>query len=329
MVEMIGKVLSVEDVKRAAHPTYPYRFASIRVSERDAWNFLKGVVDIHAHGAPANAFLERPKILETAKEATRAGMKAISFKDHNYMTSAVAYVVQDVIDEWASQQGLEPTQIYGGVTLNYPVGGMNPSVVRAALTGDFGTKTRAIYGPSVDSAWQYKLMGKEGGVSLIDERGDVRPELKEIIQILASSDKKTFLESGHVTVQEMMAAADACKDAGVDFVVTHANQEITVLTVEEAKELVKRGAWIEIAAVSIIGTPVGGPGWIVNFDHSIKLIKELGPERIVLISDAGQPGAHPVEYYKLMIMVLLAQGISYEDLTRMSKDNPAKLIGIK
>jgi hypothetical protein len=330
MVEMVGKVLSVEDVKKACHPAWPYLQPPLKpVSEKEAWSFLKGVVDIHAHGAPEAWLFERPKILETCKEACRAGMKAICFKDHNYLTSAVAYVVQDVIDEWASQQGLEPVQVYGGVTLNYAVGGLNPRVVKVALSGDFGIKTKAIYGPSIDSAWQYKLMGKEGGISLIDERGNVRPELKEIIQILASSDKKVFLESGHVTVQEMMAVAEACKDAGVDFVITHANQEITVLTVEEARELVKRGAWIEIAEVSMLGTPVVGAGWIVNFDHSLKLIREIGADHIVLISDAGQPGNPPVEAYKTMIRVLLSRGFSVDDLNKMCKENPAKLIGLK
>jgi len=101
------------------------------------------------------------------------------------------------------------------------------------------------------------------------------------------------------------------------------------LTVEEAKELVKRGAWIEIAEVSLLGTPIVGGGWIVNFDHSLKLIRELGPERIVLISDAGQPGNPPVEAYKTMIRVLLSRGFSVEDLTKMCKENPAKLIGLK
>jgi len=327
---MVGKVLSVEDVKKACHPAWPYLQPPLKpVSEKETWSFLKGVIDIHAHGAPEAWLLERPKMLETCKDACRASMKAICFKDHNYLTSAVAYVLQDVIDEWAPQQGLEPVQIYGGVTLNYAVGGLNPRVVKVALSGDFGAKTKAIYGPSVDSAWQYKLMGKEGGISLIDEKGNVRPELKEIIQILASSDKKAFLESGHVTVQEMIAVAEACRDAGVDFVATHVNQEITVLTVEEAKELVKRGAWIEISEVSMLGTPIVGGGWIVNFDHSLRLIKELGPERIVLISDAGQPGNPPVEAYKTMIRVLLSRGFSMDDLNKMCKENPAKLIGLK
>ncbi|MEM3891973.1 MAG: DUF6282 family protein [Nitrososphaerales archaeon] len=327
---MVGKVLSVDDVKKACHPAWPYLQPPLKpVSEKEAWSFLKGVVDIHAHGAPEAWLLERPKILETCKKACEAGLKAICFKDHNYLTSAVAYVVQEVVDEWATQHGYEPTQIYGGVALNYAVGGLNPRVVKVALSGDFGTKTKAVYGPSVDSAWQYKLMGREGGISLIDEKGNVKPELKEIIQILASSDKKVFLESGHVTVEEMIAVAEASKDAGVEFVVTHANQEITVLTVEEAKELVKRGAWIELAQVSMLGTPVVGAGWIVNFDHSLKLIRELGPERIILISDAGQPGNPPIEAYKTMVRVLLSRGVSVEDLTKMCKENPARVIGLK
>jgi len=133
----------------------------------------------------------------------------------------------------------------------------------------------------------------------------------------------------HVSVREMIALADEAKDAGVDIVATHANQEISVLTVDEAKDLVGRGAWIELSEVAMLGTPFVCPGWVVNFEHTLKLIREIGPEKIILVSDAGQPGNPIVDAFKLMVRVLLSKGIGEEDLRKMCKENPAKVAGIR
>ena len=325
----VGKVQTLDDLKRLSHPAWPYLQTQLKsVTNKEVEEFLRGAIDIHAHGAP-DFLMGRPPTIETCKKASETGMETLILKDNSYQTSPVAYAMQEVLDEWALERELKATQIYGGVVLNYSVGGINPKAVEAALSGDFGKKTKCVWMPTFDAVWHYKMLDKSVGISTIDDNGKVKPEVKEIFQIIADSEKKVFVGTGHVSVQEMVALADEAKDAGVDLVATHANQEISVLTVEEAKDLVDRGAWIELSEVAMIGTPFVCPGWIVNFEHTMNLIKELGPEKIILATDAGQPGHAIVEAFSMMVRVLLSRGISEEDLTKMCKDNPAKISGIR
>ncbi len=79
-----------------------------------------------------------------------------------------------------------------------------------------------------------------------------------------------------------------------------------------------------------IGTPALGPGHGVNFNHSLRLINELGPSHIILSNtDAGQPGNPPVWAARILIMGLMSHGVSEEDINIMAKKNPAKVLGIE
>ncbi|MEM1966213.1 MAG: hypothetical protein QXH12_08900 [Candidatus Caldarchaeum sp.] len=56
----VGKALSVEDVKKVAHPAYPYMLPEmLPVSEADAYRHLKGAVDMHLHGSSKDATTSR------------------------------------------------------------------------------------------------------------------------------------------------------------------------------------------------------------------------------------------------------------------------------
>ena len=123
--------------------------------------------------------------------------------------------------------------------------------------------------------------------------------------------------------------AEAGKAAGVDIIVCHATQELTVITMEEAKEFVKRGAWIELSQCSVVGTPALGGGMGMNFHHSLRLINELGASHIILSTDAGQPGNPPVWAARIFIMALMARGVSEEEINLMAKRNPAKALDIQ
>jgi hypothetical protein len=65
-------------------------------------------------------------MLQTSKEASIAKMRALVFKDHYYMTSSVAKVIQEALNEWCANKDVPPVEVYGGVTLNYAVGGAEP-----------------------------------------------------------------------------------------------------------------------------------------------------------------------------------------------------------
>ncbi|MBN2570262.1 MAG: hypothetical protein JXB42_12605, partial [Deltaproteobacteria bacterium] len=118
-------------------------------------------------------------------------------------------------------------------------------------------------------------------------------------------------------------------DINVKVLMDHVTQEMTILTPQEAREMIDLGGYLEFAECSCIPWP-GMADWIVAYDYSFNLIKELikekGPDNLVLITDAGQPGNKPVPGWKMFIKYCLGQGISEEMINVMAKEVPAKLI---
>lgn len=328
----IGKQITLEEIKHAWSPAWPFtqdpRIPSWLISEEKSRELLKGFIDSHFHGAPQALWPHSPSIFKTCIEASEAGMKALIFKDHWTMTSDRAYVIQEYLDMRANQEeGFTPAQIYGGVTLNYAIGGLNPEAVKRSLSGDFAKHTKCIWMPSTDSAWQYKWQNKQGGIRIID-KGKLKNEVKEIIEIVAGASHKVAIGTSHLSQEERLVITEACKKAGVDIIITHVTQELTAATMEEAKEFIKMGAWLEIAQTSVMGTPIVGAGWGVNFNFALRLIQEIGPNHIILVTDSGMPGAKPVWAARMLIMVLMAHGISEDAVNMMAKDNPARVFGI-
>src|SRR5215470_11592102 len=76
---------------------------------------LDGAIDIHVHSFPDNA--ERSiDALEVSILSRARGMRGLVLKNHYDPTAGLAYMVRKQVS------GLE---VFGGVDLNLPVGGMN------------------------------------------------------------------------------------------------------------------------------------------------------------------------------------------------------------
>jgi predicted metal-dependent phosphotriesterase family hydrolase len=58
-------------------------------------------------------------------------------------------------------------------------------------------------------------------------------------------------------------------------------------------------------------------------------IRRIGPESCVLSSDLGQQGnALPPDGFGAFLLAMRAKGFSEQEINRMSKDNPARLLGL-
>src|SRR5262245_38404181 len=91
---------------------------------------LGGSIDIHVHSSPD----DRPRsidAIDVAKLARTKGMRAIVLKNHYDPTGPLAYIVRKEVP------GIE---VFGGVDLNLPVGGMNPVAVEhmTKVSGGWG-----------------------------------------------------------------------------------------------------------------------------------------------------------------------------------------------
>ena len=59
------------------------------------------------------------------------------------------------------------------------------------------------------------------------------------------------------------------------------------------------------------------------------LVKERGPEKVCLITDAGLPDFNEVPALRALISVLLKNGISDADVNYMAAHAPAQAIGLE
>ncbi len=338
-----GRAITEDELRKRTHPAWPYLYFNpgTPVEPEKVDEILKGCIDVHIHGAPLGGWLPgRPTIVETCIEASEAGMKALVFKDHNTMVNNCAIIVQDFLGRMQKDkaaQGLEftPVEVYGGITLNYSVGGMNVRAVKAAL--DYG-RCKEVWLPSLDAMHQQQAMGRPGGICVTQSIGsdELTKEMKDILDLMADYNKnrkgdRTVLSACHVSNEEKVAILKYIKKKKMDVKVLmdHVTQEMTIVTPSEAREMIALGGYLEFAECSCIPWP-GMQDWIVAFDYSFNLIKELIKEKktgnLVLITDAGQPGNKPVPGWKMFIKTLLSQGVKEADIEIMAKDVPAKLI---
>jgi len=336
-----GRVITKEEMKKRSHPAWPYIYFNpgTPVEPEKVNEILKGVIDVHIHGAPLGGWLPgRPTIVETCIEASEAGMKALVFKDHNTMVNNCAIIVQDFLGRMAKEKakaGIEfiPVEVYGGITLNESVGGMNLRAIKTAL--DYG-RCKEIWLPSLDAKHQRQAMGAPGGISVTEGADELTREMKDILDLLAQYNNNTkgervVLSTCHVSNEEKAAVLRYVKKKTMDIkiLLDHVTQEMTILNPDEAKEMIDLGGYLEFAECSCVPW-AGMQDWIIAFDYSFALIKELinekGPDHLVLITDAGQPGNNPVPGWKMFIKTLLAQGVIESDINIMAKEVPAKLI---
>jgi hypothetical protein len=88
----------------------------------DPYKLLKGTPDLHIHALPD--LLERPLFeLDIARQARDVGYRTILFKNH-FTNADRIQVIRRMID------GIE---LFGNLTLNRSMGGINPQAVFAAL----------------------------------------------------------------------------------------------------------------------------------------------------------------------------------------------------
>lgn len=273
---------------------------------------LTGLIDMHIHTAPD----VRPRQLddiETARQAADAGLRAIVLKSHVTCTADRAVIAHKVVPE---------ARVFGSVTLNDAVGGLNPFAVEAAL--ELGA--RVIWMPTISAQNHIvKHGGTASGINLLrDQASDqVQLSLFDIFDLVKQYD--AVLATGHASVQEIMAVVRAARGVGVrKTVVTHPEVPWIDMPASIQKELRDLGAQFERCYVSSF--LVGGG---VPFGRIVSDIRQVGVASTVMATDFGAASIPPpVEGMRAYIASLLAEGFSARDVQLMAGEIPAKLLGL-
>jgi hypothetical protein len=278
----------------------------------DRARLLDGAIDVHVHSYPD----DRPRSLdaiEAAKLARARKMRAIVLKNHYDPTAGLAFIVRKVVPD---------IEVFGGIALNLTVGGVNSAAVEhmAAVSGGFG---RIVWMPTFDAENQVRTSKESRPFVPVTQNGELLTAVREVIGVVAKRD--LVLATGHSAPRETLLILREAKRLGVRrMMVTHAMNTPVSMSVAEMQEAASLGAYIEFVGGSLTTADAE-----TRINRYAEAIRQIGPESCVLSSDLGQQGnALPSDGFGDFLVSLRRRGFTAEDVDRMAKQNPARLLGL-
>lgn len=290
---------------------------------------IEGAYDLHVHSAP-DVLPRKMDDIEMAKRVKESKMAGYAIKSHYFCTSERALLINKLFPE---------CDAVGSITLNSSVGGINPMAVEMA--GRSGAKI--VWFPTCDSAHELKhvfdgdankklpywvqilIQMKEEGVespaiTIIDEGKELKREALDVLDIIAKH--QMVLATGHVSHEEAFALVKEAHARNVkNIIITHVDFPTTFYTVEEQKELLRYGAYMEHCYTTFATGKV-------EFEETCEQIKKIGADHVILSTDLGQKTAkYPDEGLLEFACMLVSHGISEEEVRKMVYTNPRKLLG--
>lgn len=267
--------------------------------------------DAHVHSSPCVL----PRIaddVETVGWYEEAGFDGCLLKGH----------VEPTVGRAAAAGAGRRVRVYGGVVLNHAVGGLNVTAVESALA----LGARAVWMPTLDAQGHRdhglprpRLQLEEAiAIPPVDPRRE--GVVQRLLQLVAAAD--VMLATGHLSAPEIRWLVAAARDAGVRRVlVTHATFTVPNLDLDDLRELVELGAFVEITAFQLLHQPGCDATMLAA------AVRAAGTERVVLSSDAGQPDSPPApEALQLLVDALVSEGIDRKALEAMASDIPRALV---
>ena len=269
---------------------------------------LEGVIDIHVHADP-DSRARTQDVIDVARLAKERGMRGIVFKNHNEPTAAVVYLVRKLVPD---------LEVFGSITLNQTVGGMNAAAVEemASVKGGWG---RIVCMPTEDSEYWIARSKQNRPAVPVVVNGQVTPQVREVLAVIAK--RKLTLATGHISPEESLIVIREARKVGIDRIVV--DQAMVVkMTLPQMQEAAKMGAFVEF---------VYGPIFDKRFtiQEYAAAIRAIGPEHCIMASDLAQPGyPQSPDGFLAYIKALQGQGFSQSEIDQMAKKNPAALLGL-
>lgn len=282
-------------------------------------------MDIHVHAGPSVAKRE-VDAADMLKEAQVAGYRGFLVKDHYFPTMMGAKMVEEHLD---NRKGVK---VYGALALNHSVGLFNLNAVDVAVS--MGAKI--VYFPTVSSknhidhhkgnfAGSGKTSVPELPIVYVDQNGVMDPAAVEVLKYLAEKD--VVLGTGHGTAWEIDHLVEKAVQLGVKRVLVNHPQFHIGATYEQMSKWAAMGAYIEMnVCVFTSGSRLG------TLDDQViaEMLRAVPLSQLILDSDMGQSGnGSPVEgMYRFIMLLMNKFGLTREEIDLITKQNPAKLLGI-
>jgi hypothetical protein len=278
---------------------------------------LGGVIDVHVHSLPDSEPWTMDGI-EVAKLAKARGMRGLVLKSHWESTAMLAYLARKEVP------GLE---VFGGICLSRAVGGINPAAVEemVKVTGGWG---RVVWMPTLDAENVRRSAGSDLPFTAVSRGGELLPEVKEVLAVIARN--KLVLATGHSSPEEDLMLVREGRRLGVEhIIVTHPMSVSVRMNIEQMQQAAKDGAFIELVYVPTLTKESINRKAQFSVADVANTIRKVGLESVVLSTDMGQVGfPPPPDGMAAYIGELRMQGFTQRELDRMTKENPARLLGL-
>lgn len=296
----------------------------------EARELLKGAVETHIHLNPHI----RPEdhmmdALDYSKQAREAGMKAVVVKNVGIPNTGATYFVNKMVNGF---------ECFGSVAMNICNGGINPDLIRTAVT--HGDGARIVFFPVADTL--HHVLAREKyyagvnpniprgkAISIIKKNGEILPEAYEVLEIIKKHNR--CLNTGHLSPKEVLALLKEAKRVGIDkILVSHGMWQIIGHTKDDLKKYIDLGAFIEFElylCMPMVQYIHGHPP--VNIVDMLKLMRYLGVDHSVMSTDFGQAySPNPIDGLRCFIASLIRCGAESEEIKTMVQKNPSFLIGL-
>jgi hypothetical protein len=171
------------------------------------------------------------------------------------------------------------------------------------------------------------------------------PELDEILQLIAAHPH-IYLNTGHVSPAEAVRLVDLAQEYGIGRVLV-ASAVTKEAELEQLQYMASKGAFIEYTLAAYTHTtPIPKTHYYVEREYasidegmdlgqsgSVRLaaeqIQALGPEHCIIGTDFGvYTLPEPVEGLREFVACLLDLGIPADDIRKLVKSNPERLLGL-
>ncbi|HEY1232730.1 MAG TPA: DUF6282 family protein [Candidatus Binatia bacterium] len=299
---------------------------------------VKDAIDIHCH---AHEGQQDP--YDLARRASLAEMKGLLFKSIPGDDPVKAtQTVQDDLNRWAEKEGVAPITCWAGFVCGRQTAPVSAKLVaemidhgvvaiwlpvfnHAITLSTVGTYQRTIERKDVNG-WHGPLSwdkAMELGHYNLDDAGELKTEVKEIVRICADQDAALFF--GHATHKEIYKLAEEVEKVGLKrAVIDHPFSPFLNVSAAMMKELAPVGilfnfTWDELS-------PLLG----VDPQIMYNTIREVGVEHFTLSSDAGEPlFPDSVEAMRLVRGYMEAFGLNQDELYTVCTKNPAKVVGLE
>ena len=294
-------------------------------------DLLVGTVDCHVHACP-HLTGRSVDVFQATREAAEAGIVGIGLMD-NFINSAgyAALAMRELGD-----LGVD---VFGGLIMERPSGGVNAEPVRIALGYGYGpgTGARFISLPThhTRNIARYEKRSPEyiEASLAIPETGPLPEPLPEILDLVAEAD--VVLNTGHISGPEAVRLTEEASARGVTRMIVPS----AYYTPDEIRAITATGAFAEFSfyalshAAQIEFTHADEEAHTiaaVSVAEMAECIRAGTPERTILSSDCGilvlPP---PVEGFREFLLLMESAGFSRSELHRMAALNPGYLFKVE